>query len=63
MDRAVWWAMVHRVTKSQTELKRLSTHAPVVGLPRQLSSQESSYNAGDLQEIWFQSLAGEDPLK
>ena len=27
MDSGVWWATVHRVTKSQTQLKRLSTHA------------------------------------
>ena len=26
MDRGVWWATVHRVTKSQTQLKQLSTH-------------------------------------
>ena len=26
-DRGAWWAMVLRVTKSQTRLKRLSTHA------------------------------------
>ena len=25
-DRGAWWAMVHRVTKSQTQLKRLSIH-------------------------------------
>ena len=25
--RGVWWATVHRVTKSHTRLKRLSTHA------------------------------------
>ena len=25
MDRAGWWATVHRVTKSQTQLKRLSS--------------------------------------
>ena len=25
MDREAWWAIVHRVTKSQTQLKRLST--------------------------------------
>jgi len=24
-DRGVWWATVHRVAKSQTRLKRLST--------------------------------------
>ena len=26
MDRGGWWATVHRVTKSQTQLKQLSTH-------------------------------------
>ena len=26
MDRGAWWATVHRVTKSPTELKRLSTN-------------------------------------
>ena len=27
MDRGVWWAVVHRVAKSQTRLKPLSMHA------------------------------------
>ena len=27
MERGTWWATVHRVTKSQKRLKRLSTHA------------------------------------
>ena len=27
MDRGAWWAPVHRVTKSQTRLKRLKMHA------------------------------------
>ena len=27
MDRGAWWAIVHRVTKSQTQLKRHSRHA------------------------------------
>ena len=27
MDREAWWATVHRVAKSQTQLKRLSMHA------------------------------------
>jgi len=27
MDRGAWWATVQRVTKSQTQLKQLSTHA------------------------------------
>ena len=28
MDRGAWWATVHRVTKSQTRLKRLRMHTP-----------------------------------
>ena len=28
MDRGAWWAVVHRVTLSQTWLKQLSTHTP-----------------------------------
>ena len=27
MDRGDWWPTVHRAAKSQTRLKRLSTHA------------------------------------
>ena len=27
MDRGAWWAAVHRVAQSQTQLKQLSTHA------------------------------------
>ena len=26
MDRGAWWATVHRVSKSQTQLKQLSMH-------------------------------------
>ena len=26
MNRGAWWATVHRITKSQTQLKRLGTH-------------------------------------
>ena len=26
MDRGAWWALVNRVTKSQTQLKQLSMH-------------------------------------
>ena len=29
MDRGAWWATAHRVTKSQTGLKQLSTQACV----------------------------------
>ena len=29
MDRGAWWATVHRVAKSQTQVKWLSTQAPI----------------------------------
>ena len=29
MDRGAWWATVHSVTKSRTQLKQLSTHAHI----------------------------------
>ena len=32
MDRGAWWAIVHRVTKSRTQLKRLCMHARVLTL-------------------------------
>ena len=31
MDRGPWWATVHRLAKSQTPLKRLSTQATLSG--------------------------------
>ena len=34
MDRRVWWATVHRVTKSQTQLKQLTMHNYHQSLPR-----------------------------
>ena len=36
MDRGAWLAMVHRVAKSQTGLKRLSLHACMHALIHQL---------------------------
>ena len=36
MDRGAWWATVHGVTKSRTQLKQLSTHARC-GIVTQLS--------------------------
>ena len=44
MDRGAWWSIVHRVTKSQTQLKRLSTHAHFY-LPRNCFPQGAGNNA------------------
>ena len=30
MDRRAWWAIVHRITKSQTQLRQLSTHIAAI---------------------------------
>ena len=32
MDKEAWWDVVHRVTKSQTQLKWLSTHAQICSI-------------------------------
>ena len=37
MDRGAWWATVHRVAKSRTQLKRLSTHTQCPQGPSRLS--------------------------
>ena len=31
MDRGVWWATVHSVAKSRTQLKQLSRHSTILG--------------------------------
>ena len=55
VDRGAWWATVHSVTKSQTRLKRLSTHTKengatedaMVGWHHQLNGHESEQTPGD----------------
>ena len=42
MDKVAWWATVHGVTKSQTQLKWLSTHMPTESFHHSpLASRES----------------------
>ena len=40
-DRGAWWAAVHRVTQSQTQLKRLSMHAYVRALDKEMATHSS----------------------
>ena len=43
MDGGAWWATVHRVTQSQTRLKRLSTHALTThGVGEQIRADENT---------------------
>ena len=44
MDREAWWTTVHRVAKSRTRLKQLSTHACTVTLVNQESFLGGSEN-------------------
>ena len=36
MDRGAWQATVHRVSKSQTRLKRLSTHTEKINISQSM---------------------------
>ena len=45
MDRGAWWATVHGVAKSWTQLKRLSMHA------EQLKRYLRIYQ-GEFQKVW-----------
>ena len=57
MDRGAWWAAVHRVTQSQTQLKRLSMHACIGegnGNPLQYSCLENPRDRG----AWWVAVCG-----
>ena len=53
MDRGAWQATVHRVTKSQTQLKRLSSSSSssIQCFPGSSAGKESTCNAGDPSSI------------
>ena len=50
MDRGVWWATVHRVAKSQTQLKRLGMHTCKV----KLNNASGMLTIGDCQQVCTQ---------
>ena len=57
MDGGAWWAAVHRVTQSRTQLKRLSMHACIGegnGNPLQCSCLENLKNGG----AWWAAVCG-----
>ena len=62
MDRGAWWAAVHRVSKSRTRLKWLSTHARRAYTPSfQFITLQSSYFEPSFEKIAHQfwlSLVG-----
>ena len=68
MDRGAGWAIVHRVAKSRTRLKRpvcthARTHSRTLGEALPGGSVVKKPSAmQELQEMWVQSLGQEDPL-
>ena len=50
-DRGAWWDMVHRVTKSRTQLKQLSTH---IHQDRQIHGKQMG-GRGGTEEILLNS--------
>ena len=53
MDRVAWRAMVHLVTKRQTQLKRLSMRASTQELNRGLHLKMMLFSLTDWQELPF----------
>ena len=41
MDGGAWWAAVHRVAQSQTQLKQLSMHAYMCALDKEMATHSS----------------------
>ena len=57
VDRGAWWAAVHGVAQSQTQLKRLSMHACIGegnGNPLQYSCLENPRDRG----TWWAAIYG-----
>ena len=62
MDRGAWWATVHEVAKSRTQLKQLCMPAFMIFMGIPLVAQRAK-NPPAMQETRVQSLAQEDPLE
>ena len=57
VDRGAWWAAIHRVAQSQTQLKQLSMHACIGegnGNPNQCSCLENPRDRG----AWWAAIYG-----
>ena len=59
MDRGAWWAAVHGVAKSWTELKRLSTHARRI---KRVEEREPGGKRGGCQDEVVPHLSSKEPL-
>ena len=61
MDRGAWWAIVHRVAKSQTQLKQLSTHTQAWASQVALVVQSPPANARDVRNTGLTPGWGRSP--
>ena len=53
MDREDWWATVHMVTKSQTQMKRLGVHARI-NEAFEILNMLYVYNPSQVRQTMFQ---------
>ena len=51
MDRGAWWATVHNVTKSHTQLKQLSTQHTEPGLDKHLILEETHHQLNSKGQV------------
>ena len=51
MERGAWWAAVHGVTKSWTQLSNQTTTTNVCDFPGGSDGKASAYSEGDLASI------------
>ena len=66
VDRGAWWAAVHRVAQSQTQLKRLSMHVCIGegnGNPLQYACLENSMDRGAWWAAVHRVAQSQTPLK
>ena len=63
MDRGSWRATVHRVEKSWTQLKRLSTHTGKHFIPQQEGAHSQAHPSGPLCRVSLQVSPGSGPRK
>ena len=58
MDRGAWWASVHRVAKSQTQLKQLSAHTWGIGFPGGTGGREPTCQCRRCKRCGFDPQVG-----
>ena len=53
MDRGAWQAVVHRVAKGQTRLKRYSTHAHTRYTPGSVPGASDTVQTSERDTVWL----------